>query len=316
MSITARGGNARLAACFETTYGTLPSSPAGILLPINSSKIAVKQNLIESVTITGRRDPVQAGRGNIDVSGNVVIPIDQIAIGHWLRGMFGDPATMGAGPYTHKFTLGNTQKSLAFEQQFPDINTYELFNGCKISKFSLALALNNSELTGSIDIMGAKRTLGNSPFSSTLTDSVLNRFSAFQGSVEEGGAAIATVVSADMNIEFGLDGDTFALGSNGVRADLVEGIVKVTGTIKALFQNTTLLNKAINNTESSLKLKLNSGTSSLEFFMEEVMYEQTSPGIEGSKGIFIELPYRAYYQNGTGNSVIVATLTNSQAAYV
>ena len=317
MAITARGGKSRLAICYESVFGTTPSSPDGILIPINSSSIAAKQNLIDPATITGRRDVVQPARGNIDVSGSVVVPIDEVSIGYWLKAMFGGTTASGElDPYTHVFKVGDSQPSLVMEQQFPDATVYELFNGCKVSKFAMSMAMNNNELTASIDIMGAKRTLGSSSFDGTLTSPVITKYSGFQGSVEEGGSAAANIVSADINIDFGLDGDMFALGGNGVRADIVEGLVTVTGTIRAFFANNTLLNKAINGTESSIKLKLANGANrSLEFYMEEVLFEQTSPAIEGSKGIMIDLPYRAYYQNGNGNSIVVATLKNGQAAY-
>jgi len=76
-----------------------------------------------------------------------------------------------------------------------------------------------------------------------------------------------------------------------------------------------LLNKAVNNTKSSLKFKFNSGTHSLQFFLEEVIFQQTSPGIENEKGITINLPFKAFYDNGANGSAIVTTLVNSQASY-
>ena len=87
------------------------------------------------------------------------------------------------------------------------------------------------------------------------------------------------------------------------------------GSIKALFQDTVLLNKAVNNTQSSLKFKFTSGAHSLQFFMEEVIFQQTSPGIESEKGISINLPFKAFYESGAGGSAIVATLVNGYASY-
>ncbi|MDR3562611.1 MAG: hypothetical protein P4N59_14415 [Negativicutes bacterium] len=74
------------------------------------------------------------------------------------------------------------------------------------------------------------------------------------------------------------------------------------------------MNKAINNTETSLKFKFTNGTHSLQFFMEEAIFQQTSPGVDSDKGINISLPFKAYYDNGAGGSVIVATLVNSQSS--
>ncbi|MBP2658491.1 MAG: hypothetical protein H6Q69_1523, partial [Firmicutes bacterium] len=67
--------------------------------------------------------------------------------------------------------------------------------------------------------------------------------------------------------------------------------------------------------ESSLKFKFTNGTHSLQFFMEEVIFQQTSPGIESEKGIYINLPFKAFYDSDIGGSAIVATLVNGYASY-
>lgn len=315
----AKGYNSQLALAYESVYGQTPAPPAiGYNMPFNQSKIAVSQNLIESATIRGRRDKAQPAVGNTDVSGSIVVPIDQIGFGFWLRAMFGNPTTTGSGdPYTHVFKVTGSQPSLVLEQQYPDIPAYETFNGCKVNKFSFSLG-GDKELTANLDILGAKRTVGATPFNATPASISLLKFSNFQGTIEEGKPTLeplGVVTEASLNAEFGLDGNTYAIGGGGYRTDLPEGTLQVTGSIKALFKDTTLLNKAINNTESSLKVKFASGTHSLEFLLEEVIFQQTSPGIESDKGISISLPFKAFYENGTGGSIIVATLVNDYASY-
>jgi len=311
----AKGLNSQLALAYETAYGLTPASPKGYNVPINQSKITISQNQIASTTIRDRRDQIQPAIGNTDVAGSIVVPIDQIGAGFWLRAMFGNPTTTGSGdPYTHVFKVTKSQPSLVLEQQYPDIPAYEMFNGCKVNKFSFTYG-GDTELTATIDILGAKRTVGAAPFASPLTALSLQKFSNFQGTIEEGGAQLAIVTEASLNADFGLDGTTYTIGGNGYRTDLPEGILQVSGSIKALFKDTVLLNKAINNTKSSLKFKFTSGTHSLQFFMEEVIFQQTSPGIESEKGIYINLPFKAFYDSGTGGSAIVATLVNGYASY-
>ncbi len=311
----AKGYSSKLALAYESTYGQTPASPVGYTMPFNQSKINISQNLIDSSTICGYRDKMQTSIGNIDVSGNIVVPVDQIGIGFWLRAMFGNPTTTGsADPYTHVFKATNSQPSLVLEQQYPDVPAYEKYNGCKVNKFSFTYG-GDEELTATINILGAKRTVGSSAFDTTLTDISILKYSNFQGTIEEGGSPLATVTEASLSIDFGLDGNTYAIGGNGWRTDLPEGIMKISGNIKAFFADTVLLNKAVNNTESSLKFKFTNGTHSLQYYMEEVVFQQTSPGIETDKGIMINLPFKAFYDNGTGGSAMVAMLVNSQASY-
>ncbi|QJW46919.1 hypothetical protein HA075_14500 [bacterium BFN5] len=311
----AKGYNSQLVLGYENEYGTTPAVSTGYNMPFNQSKIGVKQNLIESATIRGRRDREEPVVGNIDVAGNIVIPIDQVGIGFWLTAMFGSPTTTGSGnPYTHVFKVKDSQPSLVLEQQYPDIATYEMFNGCKVNKFAFTYG-GDTELTAQVDLIGAKRTIGAAAFTSDLTDVSLLRFSNFQGRVEEAGSPLAIVTEATLNLDFGLDGNNYAIGGGGYRTELPEGYLQVSGTIKAFFENATLLNKAVQNTKTSLNFKFVNGAHSLGFFMEEVVLEQTSPGIENEKGIFINLPFKAFYHNGIGGSAVVATLVNSQESY-
>ncbi|VBB09661.1 Hypothetical protein LUCI_4959 [Lucifera butyrica] len=311
----ARGYKSHLALAYEADYGQPPASPAGYNMPMNQSKLAIKQTLIDSATIRSRRDQVQPATGNTDVSGSIVVPIDQIGFGFWLRAMFGNPVTTGSGdPYTHIFKVTESQPSLVLEQQYPDVPAYEMFNGCKINKFSFTYGGDN-ELTANFDILGAKRTVDAAPLASTLSNIPVLKFNNFQGSIEEGGSPLAIVTEASLNADFGLDGNTYTIGSGGYRTSLPEGLLQISGNIKAFFEDTVLLSNAVNNTASSLKFKFVSGTHSLEFFMEEVIFQQTSPGIESEKGIFITLPFKAFYNNGSGGSAIVATLVNNYASY-
>jgi hypothetical protein len=314
----AKGFNSQLIMDFESEFGKLPATAAGVKLPVNSSQVKAKQSFVETNTITGDRNPVAPARGNIDVSGTVVVPVDAEAIGYWLKAMFGNPTTTapatGQTGYTHFFKPGPVQPSLVLEQGFPDISVFELFNGCKVAKFGMNLG-GDSELTASIDIMGATEKIQTASCCTAPATVNLARFNNYQASLKEGGATIATVTNASLNIEFGLIGDNYTIGGGGFRTAIPEGVIKISGEIKAFFENRTLLEKAINGTQSSLAFKLTNDTNSLEFGLGEVVYERNSPVIEGSKGIVIDLPYRAYYQNSTQNSIITATLINTKTAY-
>lgn len=311
----ARGAKAQLIGVFESAYNQTPETPAAFKLPIISSGVKSTQNLIESGIITGRRDPGLPGRGNIDVSGPVEVPVDEIAFGYWLKLGFGAPTTTGAGPtYTHAYKVGDAAPSMALEQGFTDISVYELFNGIKMSKMGISFG-GDGELTAKIDLLGGKETIGATSMDASPDAISVTKLGNFMATLKEGGSSIATVSSVDMNFDFGLDGDTYCLGGGGFRTSIEEGLVQITGSIKAFFENTTLLNKAINGTETSLEITLTNGTHSLTIKLPEVVYERNSPGIDGPKGVNIELPFRAYFDNNSDNTVALITLVNTQASY-
>ena len=312
----ARGRNAQLLMDFESTFGQDPTTPAAIKMPIISSQLRSSQTLTEDRIIRSRRDQAMPSRGNVDVSGGIVIPVDILNIGYWLKAMFGNPVTTGGDlePYSHEFKPGAIQPSLVFEQGFTDILSFAKFNGCKIGSFSLTFG-GDGELTANVDVMGAKETIGETSYDSTPTELSIIKFNNFQASVQEGGSDIATLTEAELQIDFALDGDQYAIGSQGTRLDIPEGTIQISGRIKGFFENTLLLNKAINGTTSSLKFSLTSGTNVLSFLLPEIVYERQSPGIEGPQGVQIELPYRAYYDTAVEGASLIATLTNDQATY-
>lgn len=310
----ANGGLGRVAMGFETAFGVTPASPTAFNMPFNKSGMTGKETLNSSNTITGRRDPVAPFRGNKDVSGNLVVPVDARGSGHWLKAMFGVPTTTGTSAYQHVYKVGNTQPSFYLEQGFTDVGQYFLYNGCKVSKAGFSFG-GDGELTASIDVMGAKETLATSSVDSTLSTFGFDRFASFQAALKEGGATVANIIETSFDIDFGLDGSTYCIGGNGFRSAIAEGLIKVSGKIKAMFQDATLLNKAINGTESSLQITLTNGTSILDLLIQELVYERATPGIDGPQGIFVELPFQAYFDNGAGGSVVTATLTNDVATY-
>lgn len=89
------GARTKVLMDVETSYGVAPTTPGGVLLPINSFSLKPSRAKNTPGTLTGRYDPAEPFDGNLEVSGGVVVPVDARAFGHWLRAMFGAPATTG-----------------------------------------------------------------------------------------------------------------------------------------------------------------------------------------------------------------------------
>ena len=310
----AKGALARLQLDFETTFGSDPASPNGINMPFNSCGVRSTRAQNQAQTLTGRRDPVEPFDGNIDVGGDIVVPVDAIAFGYWLKAMFGAPTTTGAGPYQHVFKIGNTQPSMVLEKGFADIAQYAKLNGCKVARLSMTIG-GDGELTATLGVMGAKETLGTTSYDATPTTLTFARFQNSQAAFTEGGSALANGTELTIDVDFGLDGGVYVVGGGGIRGSIPEGVVAISGTLRTLFENATLLTKAMNSTESSITATLTNGTNILALALNEVKYARNVPSIDGPTGVYVELPFQAFYDNHAGNSAIVATLTNGQASY-
>ncbi|MBI4715842.1 MAG: hypothetical protein HY760_07905, partial [Nitrospirae bacterium] len=169
----------------------------------------------------------------------------------------------------------------------------------------------------SFDIVGASETVGGASMDATPTSYTHIPFTAFQATILEGGGAIATVTEAEITIDNDLDKDGYTVGSAGKRTQLPEGFAMVSGSITALFDSIALYNKAVNGTESSLKITLDRGVAparSIEFLVPELVYEQQGPVIEGPKGVLVTLPFKAYYDNSAEASSLQITIKNGLTA--
>lgn len=315
----AQGWKGTLGIQKETTFGTDPGVPSLNKIYFESASLSASRNLSTSNTISGTRNPTAPILGNIDVTGDISVEA-QAYIGSLLEGVMGGVTTTGAGsPYTHVFKVGTALPSYTIEQGFTDISQFFKYNGCKFSKMSLATTPDGFQKM-SFGVMGQKETISGTSFDATATDLGKTSFTGFMAAVLEGGGAISNVTKVDVSIENNLDGNIYVIGGAGTRGAIPEGMVKVSGSIEVLFENVTLLTKAINGTESSLKITYTLGTGagtagneSLEILIPELIYSQKSPSISGPGGIMVSLSFEGFYANSTETSALQITLKNTQA---
>jgi len=309
------GVNAKVLIGEESAFKTVAT--VGFVMPVNSCGVKGVQALSMAQTLTGTRNPVAPFAGNRDVSGSIVVPADSLAMPYWLQKMFGDPATTGADPYVHEYKIGATMPSFTLEEQFLDLAVakYARFLGCMVSGWSMTVG-GDGELVSNIDIIGASESLQTASFDAAPTTISLARVENFQAAVTEGGGALSNAREVSFSIAFGLDTDQFVIGGSGVRGSVPVGIVGVSGNVKTLFEDTTLLDKAIAGTESGLKITITSGASSiLEVEIQELRYERNTPDIPGPQGLLADLNFQGYYTDGGEASAIVARVTNGVASY-
>ena len=219
--------------------------------------------------------------------------------------------------YKHLYTIGDTMPSFVVEQGLLDVGTYSRFSGCKISKLSLTID-DKGELTADFDIMGMRKDqlnssiiAGNSPIKLALQRLVSNNIA----SVTEGGNVLSSSKSFSIKVDFGLDGDSYFLGAQGYRGTVCEGLAQIDGEVQCLFEDSSLLDIANSNELRSLSVQGNVGNSSLKFNFPAVKYEETTPTIDGPKGISVNLSYHAYHDASLNNNAIEVELVNDVESY-
>lgn len=310
------GVYSKLLLCPEKSLGTVASAVNGKAwaLPFNSISLAASQNTTDPSTITGRRDAVEAIYGNIDVSGQITVPMDSKAIGYWLAFALGSPTTtsVGEGKYKHVFKTSDVQPSASIEKVFNN-GVVLKESGCKVSKLGFSFG-GDGELVANIDLVGCKETIEEQAWGNPVNVG-MRRYNNFQSSLLIDGQTeqIATEVSVD--VDFGIDTEGYAIGGNGYRVRANEGIIKPSGSITVFFDDATYLRKAEQSDEVGIEIGLTHGDNVLKIIMPEVKFNRNSPAIDGPTGITQQMDYSAYYGDSDEEACIIFELTNDVASY-
>jgi hypothetical protein len=222
------------------------------------------------------------------------------------------------GVCTHTMKAGGNLPSYAIEFGYTDIAQYIRELGCKLSTLSFSIGAKGA-IKLSTKWMGANESTAVTPFDPAPLDNLKRSFDNLgisAANMKEGGSAYASVLSIDsITLDNGLDGDTFVVGGAGSRSAVNAGTYKVSGSVKAMFEDMTMYNKAKNLTESSLDFTITRGTGdgsdgneTIQVVMPELFYSVKSPAIQGAKGVIGEYSFNGFYDNhadATGMKVIV-----------
>ena len=118
-------------------------------------------------------------------------------------------------------------------------------------------------------------------------------FDSFTGVLKEGGSTIAVITSIDFNLQNGLE-PTFVVGAN-TTPQIVPGRSNLTGSISAHFETKALLDKFINETESSIELELGSTSNKYDFHIPRIKYTGGDNPASGGGPLVLNMPFQALY---------------------
>jgi len=327
MGIQAKGSKTAIIYDGETTFGTTRVAVDAHKLPFVSESLRQSRNLIDSQSIRSLRDTRAPARGNSEVAGDITVELDPY-MGKLLFHALGTVSTTGSNPYSHTFTVYDLPPGITIEKQFTDLTIpeYFVYNGCKVNSMRVSVKTEGFIET-SFSLMGAGETTSITSIDASPTDysasAVGSAFNAFSAVIKEGGVQLGTVTEIEFTLENNLDGSVYVINGTGKRYSMPEGLAKVSGTLRALFDTMDQYNKAVNNTETSIEITISNGTGDgsaynekIIFQIDEVLLSPQSPAIGGPGGVLVELPFTAYYQDGASGSVFTVVLANTQTGTV
>lgn len=309
----ARGSNAIMAAAFEATYGTRPSS-GYMKLPFVSSNLGEEQGLLSSDLLGYGREALPPSRDVINNDGDVVVPIDLRNFGQWLKLFMGAPVTATvSGAQEHVFSSGAVNlPSMTVEVGLPEVPSYGKNFGVRGNTMRVQMQ-RSGLLTATLGLIAQGEVKDAASGAGTPTEAEIERFSPFQGAITRGGVALASVTAADFTYSNQLE-KVETIRGDGRIEDADPGMVSMTGSIAVRFADTVLLDQATAGTPVELTFGwVTDAARSLVFRVPAVYLPRAKTPVTGPNGVQATFQWQAA-RDATGKTV-TATLVNNVSTY-
>lgn len=311
MSNIATGSSAKFSYVVESTAGTTPANPAFNEFSINDFSLQMTKDTFTDPSIQSDRQTHFFKHGNKKIGGNVAVtllgvgasPTGNTLFDPWLESVF------NSAWVSNVLKIGNTVKNFTVEKilSTPDnIKHYFRYKGVQATSLSLEVAL-NAPVKATFGFMGLSE---DAVATTALTGATyVAQPSAPQPLVhinannffKEGGtvSSLMTAFSFTMNNESDAN---FALGSATAQS-ITSSTAKITGSCTYYFSDAAMYNKFVNETSSSLEVKLSDGTRSYTFLFPNVVYGAANNVVNNENVIVLTMPWTAVYDATTGTTL-------------
>jgi hypothetical protein len=227
-------------------------------------------------------------------------------------GFTAETGTTGVVMSSSRLTNGTNQQSYTFERKNSDLNVWSAFRGCQIDKMTLKMTPAEI-LTSQFDVIGmsfsssTSSTLLPGTTTPSLTNTMFNATANFFNLLE-GGIPLAGTYARSMtvNVANNLRGQK-ALGYMG-SVGIGSGQFDANAQLELYFANMTLYNKFVNNTPSSISVRLSStaGGAGYVYTFPNIKYTDgayPTPGL--NQDVVLTLPFQALLDPVTGAAMII-----------
>lgn len=295
----AQGSRSSLAYIAETSFGTTPSTPTFAYLPFNTHSIDLSKDRVEGNEIQSDRMTRVDRHGNKQAGGSVEVDLRKGDFDEFIESAFFNSFS------TNVVKVGTTPKYFTIEDAAEDISQYRKFTGMSVSGMSVSIAPNQMVST-TFDLVGKDMTQAATTASTggTPTAASSNQpFDSYSGTISDGGSAVSIVTSIDFSIQNSL-APTFVVGSDAAQS-LEYGRAVVEGTMTVYYEDATLINKFLNETESSIEVSVDdpTGANSYTFLFPRVKYNGASVPVQNPQSRLITMPFVALYDGTEGTNI-------------
>lgn len=286
-------------ASYSLTSTTLSfASPDKVVFPSAGSISGL--TLHDIMQISGATIAANNGFGEVSAISGTTVTLKYKAI-----------TTAAAGKSTvvrerSKLINGVADHSYTIEVGFTDINQYHKYTGMVVGDFDISIPPSGI-VNATFGFLGKGMSTSGTSIDATPTAASSNR--AFSGidasSVYEGAVAVALVSDIAVKLSNNVS-PNYALGSAEL-IDTTKGRCNVTGTATVYFESSSMVDKFINETESSLQvLLLDPSGNPFWLCLPRIKYTTGAPDVSGEGAVMLKMDFQALYDSTTGATIILA----------
>jgi hypothetical protein len=296
----AQGSRSSLSRITEVTFGTTPAGDF-INLPFSTHSLNLTKDRVAGNDIQADRMPRVDRHGNRQVAGDIVVDLRDGDYDDLL-----ESAMLNAWS-TNVLKVGVTPKFFSVEDYAADIDQARLFTGMAVSTMGVSLAPNQM-VTTTFGMVGKDMTISGTQKTQTAASGAAP-FDAYSGDIAIGNVASSSAVAIVTGLDFTLTNSfapTFVIGDDSAPS-LEYGRAEVEGTLTAYFEDASLINRFLNETESELEVSVNdpTGSNAYTFLFPRIKINSADVGVDGPTSRIISMSFVALYDVTEGTNLSI-----------
>ena len=286
----AQGSRSSLSFITESTFGT---TPAGNFtnLPFSTHSLNLTKDRVAGTDIQADRMARVDRHGNRQVGGDIVVDLRDGDFDAFLE------SAMLNTWATNVLKVGTTPKFMSIEDYAADIDQSRVFTGLSVSTMGISLAPNQM-VTTTFGMVGKDMTISATEKTQNAASGAAP-FDAYSGDISIGNVGGASAVAIVTALDFTLNNSyapTFVIGDDSAPS-LEYGRAEVEGTLTAYFEDASLINRFLNETETEIEVSVDdpTGANSYTFSFPRVKINSADVGVDGPTSRMISMSFVALY---------------------
>jgi len=284
----AQGSRSSLSFIVESTFGTTPAGSFANL-PFSTHSLNLTKDRVAGNDIQADRMPRVDRHGNRQVSGDIVVDLRDGDYDTFLE------SAMLNTWATNVLKVGVTPKFFSIEDYAADIDQARLFSGMSVSTMGISLAPNQM-VTTTFGMVGKDMSVSATQKTQTAASGAAP-FDAYSGDIGIGNVGGASTVAIVTALDFTLNNSyapTFVIGDDSAPS-LEYGRAEVEGTLTAYFEDSALINRFLNETETEIEVSVDdpTGNNAYTFQFPRVKINSADTGVDGPTSRMVTMSFVA-----------------------